>query len=146
MVLMWRRPTALRRSAIVRVTRDVQLFLGFDVISLFPLRQGQHMCLWRDMVSEPPRVAHTKRPLLPSLFPVKETSKQRRHDSEPLWRGTGSIHGFVLGGKSYQQGWATAQAPNYVHRFWCEESNVDLTHMQPHYYRVRQVEPCHKLG
>ncbi len=27
-------------------------------------------------------------------------------------------------------------------RFQCEDSNVDLTHIQPHYYRVRQVEPC----
>ncbi len=33
-----------------------------------------------------------------------------------------------------------------VHRFRCEDNNVDITHMQPHYYGVRQVEPCHQLG
>ncbi len=27
----------------------------------------------------------------------------------PLWRGPGNIHGFILGGKSYRQGQATAQ-------------------------------------
>ncbi len=32
-------------------------------------------------------------------------------------------------------------------RFRWEDNNVDFTHMQPHYYRVRQVkEPCHRLG
>ncbi len=45
----------------------------------------------------------------------------------PLWRGPGNIHGFVLDGKSYGQGWATAQKIN----------NVDLMRVQPHYYRVR---------
>ncbi len=29
----------------------------------------------------------------------------------PLWRGTGNIHGFILDGKAYRQGKATAQTP-----------------------------------
>ncbi len=29
----------------------------------------------------------------------------------PLWRGPGNMHGFVLDGKSYRQGKATAQTP-----------------------------------
>ncbi len=31
-------------------------------------------------------------------------------------------------------------------RFRCEDNNVDLMSVQPHYYRVRQVEPCNHLG
>ncbi len=31
-------------------------------------------------------------------------------------------------------------------RFQCEDNNVALTNVQPHYYRVRQVELCHHLG
>ncbi len=30
----------------------------------------------------------------------------------PLWHELGNIHGFVPDGKSYRQGWATAQTPN----------------------------------
>ncbi len=33
-----------------------------------------------------------------------------------------------------------------VHRFRCEDSNTSFMHVQSHYYRVRQVEPCHQLG
>ncbi len=51
----------------------------------------------------------------------------------PLWHGPGNTHGFGLDGKSYQQGWID------------EDSNFDLMHVQPHYCRVRQVEPCHQL-
>ncbi len=50
----------------------------------------------------------------------------------PLWRGPGNIHGFILDGKS--------------HRFRCEDYNVAFTHVQPHYYCVRQGEPYHVLG
>ncbi len=25
-------------------------------------------------------------------------------------------------------------------------TNANFTHMQPHYYHVQQVEPCHRLG
>ncbi len=35
---------------------------------------------------------------------------------------------------------------NTVCRFRCEDNNVALTHVQPHYNRVQQVEPCHHLG
>ncbi len=35
---------------------------------------------------------------------------------------------------------------NGDHRFRCEDNNVAFTHVQPHYYRVRSVEPCHHLG
>ncbi len=45
----------------------------------------------------------------------------------PLWRGLGNLHGFALDGKSYRK------------------ELVSLVHMQPHYYRVRQVELCHRL-
>ncbi len=32
------------------------------------------------------------------------------------------------------------------HRFQYEDNNVAFTNVQPQYYRVRQVEPCHYLG
>ncbi len=35
---------------------------------------------------------------------------------------------------------------NYAYRFCREDNNVDFTHVQPHYYRVRQVEHRHQLG
>ncbi len=31
-------------------------------------------------------------------------------------------------------------------RFRCEDNNVAFTNVQPHFYRVRQVEPCYQLG
>ncbi len=62
----------------------------------------------------------------------------------PLWHGPGNVHGSILEGKSYRQGEATAQSTNYVRRFW--RFNVDLMHVQPHFYCVRQVEPYHRLG
>ncbi len=63
-----------------------------------------------------------------------------------LWRGPGNIHGFVLDGKSYRQGLTTAQTPISVRRYRRDDNNVDLIRVQPHYYRVRQVEPCRRLG
>ncbi len=39
----------------------------------------------------------------------------------------------------------TAQNANYVRRFSCEEKNADLTNVQTHDYRARQVEPWHQL-
>ncbi len=35
----------------------------------------------------------------------------RPHGSEPLWRGPGNINGFIVDGKFYRQGQATAQTP-----------------------------------
>ncbi len=32
---------------------------------------------------------------------------------------------------------------NSVRRFRCEDNNVSFMHVQPHYYRVQQVELCH---
>ncbi len=60
----------------------------------------------------------------------------------PLRRGLINIYGFVLGGKSYLQGWDTAHTPTEL----CVDNNVSLRHVLSHYYRVRQVEPCHRLG
>ncbi len=31
-------------------------------------------------------------------------------------------------------------------RFRCEDNNFAFTNVQPHYFRVLQVEPCHHLG
>ncbi len=59
----------------------------------------------------------------------------------PLCREPGNI----LDGKSCRQGKATAQT-NCVCRFQCEDKNVYLVLVQRHYYRVRPVEPCHRLG
>ncbi len=36
-----------------------------------------------------------------------QTEEQRS-----LWRGSGNIHGFALGGQAYQHGWVTAQTIN----------------------------------
>ncbi len=35
---------------------------------------------------------------------------------------------------------------NYARRFQCDDNDVAFTHVQPHYYLVRHVEPCHQLG
>ncbi len=35
---------------------------------------------------------------------------------------------------------------NFDRRFRCEDNNVAFTPVQPHYFRVRQVEACHQLG
>ncbi len=59
----------------------------------------------------------------------------------PLWREPYNIHGFILptmiGYSSYT---------NCARRFRCEDNSVAFTNVQPHYYRVRQVEPCHQLA
>ncbi len=57
------------------------------------------------------------------------------------WSRMGNIHGFVLNWQSYWSRSPTAQTLNSVRHFWYESSNV-----QPHYYRLRYVEPCHWLG
>ncbi len=54
---------------------------------------------------------------------LREHVNNVRMAVNPLWRGPGNIHDFVLNGKSYRQGWATAQT---------EENNVDLMLVQPH--------------
>ncbi len=54
----------------------------------------------------------TINPMPPFLFPAKGASKKRQRGSELPVARMGNIHGFVLGGKSNRQGWATAQTPN----------------------------------
>ncbi len=53
--------------------------------------------------------------------------KQRPYGSATGWCGPGNIRGFVLGGNSYQKGWATIQTPF--------EPAVKSWGQQP-YYRV----------
>ncbi len=75
-------------------------------------------------------------PSLPSLFSVKEARKQCPNSSEP----SENIRGFVLGGQRYRPGLTTVETPN--------EPVVSGVRMcvPPHYHRVRQMEPCHRLG
>ncbi len=61
-----------------------------------------------------------------------------------LWRRPGNIYGLILDGKSYRQGFNSST--NCARRFRCEGNYVAFMHVQSHYYRVRQVEPCHQLG
>ncbi len=64
----------------------------------------------------------------------------------PLWHEPDNIHGFVLDRKTQPTRIGYCSNTNNDRRFWCEDNNVALTDLQPHYYRVRQVEPCHQLG
>ncbi len=34
---------------------------------------------------------------------------------------------------------------NCYRRFRCDDNNVDATLVQPHYYRVQLMDPCHHL-
>ncbi len=56
-----------------------------------------------------------------------------------LWRGPDNTHGFTLGRKFNRKGWATAQTPNEL-----AVSGVSK-HVQPHYYHMRQLAPCHRI-
>ncbi len=47
--------------------------------------------------------------------------------ASPLWREPGNIHG-------------------YIRVTVCEDNNVDLMRVQPHYFRMQQVEPCHRFS
>ncbi len=53
-----------------------------------------------------------------------------------------NINSFVLDEKSYQQ--RKGSCLN-ISIFRYEGSNVILMRVRPHYYRVRQVEPYHRL-
>ncbi len=72
-------------------------------------------------------LTRTIRLLLLSLFPVRGSSKQRPHSSEPTRIGYCS-------------------STNRARHFRCEDNNVDLMCVQPHHYRVRSAEPYHLLG
>ncbi len=86
------------------------------------------------------------RPLLPSLLPVRGASKQRPHCSEPPVARTGKHPWLHPGWKIPPTRIGYCSNTNCAHRFRSEDNNVDFTQVQPHYYRVRQVEPCDKLG
>ncbi len=64
----------------------------------------------------------------------------------PLWRGPGSIHGFVLDGKYTDKYRLLLKHQCLDRRFQCEDNNVAFANVQPHYYRVRHGEACHHLG
>ncbi len=73
----------------------------------------------------------TIRPLLPSLFPVALTGQHPW--LHPGWKILPTRIGLCSN-------------TNSDRRFRFEDNNVAFTHVKPHYYRVRQVEPCHQLG
>ncbi len=33
-----------------------------------------------------------------------------------------------------------------AHRLWCADNSVKFMHVEPNFYHVRLVEPCHRLG
>ncbi len=86
------------------------------------------------------------RPLLPSLFPVKGASEKRPHGSVPPVARTGQHPWLYPGWKILPTRVGYCSNTNCARHFRCEDNIVDFTHVQPHYYRVWQVEPCHKLG
>ncbi len=60
----------------------------------------------------------------------------------PLWRGPGSIHGFILDGKSYRQGWATAQTPTVPAEFGVDISRISgLLVLCQNPFRKHRLEP-----
>ncbi len=64
----------------------------------------------------------------------------------PLYRGPGNAHSFVLDEKMLPTRIGYCSNTNCNCRFRCEDNNIAFTNVQPHYYRVRQLEPCHHLG
>ncbi len=44
--------------------------------------------------------------------PIALATSVQTAEQRPLWRGSGNIHGFALGGQTYQHGWVTAQTLN----------------------------------
>ncbi len=87
----------------------------------------------------------TTRHLLPSLFPVKGASNLRPHGSKPPVARTGQHPWVDPGWKNLPTRISYCSNTNGDRRFRCEDNNVALTNVQSHYYRVRQVEPCHPL-
>ncbi len=75
----------------------------------------------------------TTSPLLPSLIPVKEASKQRPHGGRESPVARTGQHPWkmlptMMGDCSNTKG---------ARCFQCEDNNLDFTQVQPHYYRVR---------
>ncbi len=53
----------------------------------------------------------------------------------------------IMKPQQQQQTWiGYCSNTDYDRRFRCEDNNVAFANVQPHYHRVRQVEPCHHLG
>ncbi len=89
----------------------------------------------------------TIRPFLPSLFPVKGASKLRQlGSSEPRVARSGKLPWLQPRWQILPTKIGYCSNTNCAHRFRCEDNNVNCMHGQPHYYCVRQVEPCHQLG
>ncbi len=86
------------------------------------------------------------RPLLPSLFPVKGTNKERMHGGEPPGAQTEQHPWLHPGWKILPTRIGYCLNTNCANLFRREDNNVTFTHVQPHYHRVRQVESCHHLG
>ncbi len=88
----------------------------------------------------------TKRHLLLSLFPVKGASKLRPRGSESPVSRNGHHLWLHPVWKTLPTRIDDCSNADCARRFRREDNNVSLAHVQPHYYRVRQVEPCHQLG
>ncbi len=73
-----------------------------------------------------------------SKAPIK---KYRIYQGISLGRGPGNIHGFILPTRI-----GYCSTANCARCFRYEKSDVDLTCVQPHYYRVCQAEPYYRLG
>ncbi len=69
-------------------------------------------------------------------YQLREQSNNVHTVVSPLWREPCNIHDFFLNRKS-------GPNTNSANRFRCEHNNFDFMRVQPHYYGVRLVEPCH---
>ncbi len=78
--------------------------------------------------------------------PRKGAGTYKGHAPEGTKRRSLNSKNNTLNGKPFRKGNATAQLPTVPTLLRCEDNNVDSAHVQPHYYRVRHVEPCHHLG
>ncbi len=82
--------------------------------------------------------------MLLSKFPVKWQVNNVRKVLRPLCCGPGNIHGFP-----WMKHPAVKDRLLLKHQlflwFLCEDKNLNSMCVQPHYCRVWQVEPCHRL-
>ncbi len=68
----------------------------------------------------------------PHYYHVRQVEPCHRLRLRPGWKILPTMVGYC-------------SKTNCARRFRCEDNNVDFTHVQPHNYHVRQVEPCHRL-
>ncbi len=73
-------------------------------------------------------------------FQLREQIKKRLHSSEPYVTRTWQHPWLRPEWKNLLTVMGQCSNTNYVRRFQCEDKNVDLMRVQPHFYRVRQVE------